>query len=165
MRVAVDKHDSITAYQAKIGSGEYDRIRHATRDMLNDRDSSLEETEATPRILGYFPFRPLGFTCNVLHLEDELNKRMVEFDSDWTVTRKCKLLKQDEKGRFQTEVDNELQTKELVFTTDDTLNKKLEQLNKYAEENDISFGGRFTIDTNKFFKTMNNIPEEIFEEY
>ena len=96
--------------------------------MLNDRDSSLKETEAIakvksmmvnldvnkelltkarkrgvdcpPRILGYFLFHPLGFTCNVLHLEDELNKRMVEFDSDWTVTRKCKLLKQDEKQRF-----------------------------------------------------------------
>ena len=161
--------------------------------MLHDRDSSLKETEATakvesmmvnldvdkelltkarkrgvdrpPRILGYFPFRPLGFTRNVSHLEDELNKRMVEFDSDWTVTRKCKLLKQDEKRRFETEVDNELQTKELVFTTDDTSNKKLEQLNKYAEENDISFGGHFTISTNKFFKTMSNIPEEIFEKY
>ena len=179
VRVAIQKHDSIGAYQNKIGDDEYNRIRRETQDNINDHDSSLKEVEADakvesmminlevdkellakarkkgvdrpPRILGYYPFRPLGFVQNVLHLENELNKRMVEFSDDMNVTAKCKLLKEHEKQRFECEVDKELRTREIVNASNNTLHKKLQRLNKYAEETEISSGGCFTLDTDKFF--------------
>ena len=117
-----------------------------------------------PRMLGYYPLRPMGFTRNLQHLENELRKRGVEFLDNWNVTKKCKMLKDHEKQRFENEVVAELQLHELVNSNDNTLSRKLERLKRRAEQTGLSYGGRFEIDTDRFFKKMNdNIPDAMFE--
>ena len=118
-----------------------------------------------PRVLGYYPLRPMGFIRNVTHLENELRERNVEFDSSWNVTQKCKLLKKHERKRFEAEVDAELQQQGLCDPTNNTLQKKLQQLEEHSSKTDSSFGGRFTVDIDRFFKKQSNLPDTMFENH
>jgi hypothetical protein len=49
-----------------------------------------------PRLLGYFPYVPLGTTINMSALDKELRTRNVAFKLTLKVTKKCDLLKKDQ---------------------------------------------------------------------
>jgi hypothetical protein len=58
-----------------------------------------------PRLLGYFPYKPMGLKANVTELEKELEAREIYFDRKLTVTRKVKILKEDEPRRLERQVE------------------------------------------------------------
>lgn len=74
------------------------------------------------------------------------------------------MLKDNTKQEFENEVITKLQLHKLVNSNNNTLSQKLEELKTHAKQAGTLYGGKFAINTNRFFKKMNdNIPDAMFE--
>jgi hypothetical protein len=188
LRVAHTKLEQIKAYRNNIGADQYQQIRKKTKAALLAHDRSLKQVEADarndeliakfdsdqellakakktgvhrpPRVLGYYPIRPMGFKVSLTLLHLELDARGVSYDVSATVTKKRDLLKAHERKRYESEADAKLQELQQVSSDLNTLDRKLKFLQKYETEKDTSFGGQFDIDLNKFFKPLTNLPDD-----
>ena len=118
-----------------------------------------------PRLLGYFPYKPMGFKANVTELEKELEAREISFDRKLTVTRKVKILKEDEPRRLERQVEVELQTRGYEWTGL-KLPAKIQLLKQDMEEKEEHAGGEYDIDVLKYFKLVSSssIDQSIFED-
>jgi hypothetical protein len=67
--------------------------------------------ELPPRLLGYFPYRPIELKANVTELEKELKAREISFDSRLNVTRKAKILKENKPRCLERQVKDKLRTR------------------------------------------------------
>jgi hypothetical protein len=116
LRVAHTKLEQIEAYSNNIGADQYQQIRKKTKAALLAHDWSLKQVEVDarndeliakfdsdqellakakktgvhrpPRVLGYYPIRPMGFKVNLALLHLELDARGVSYDVSVTVTKK-----------------------------------------------------------------------------
>jgi hypothetical protein len=118
-----------------------------------------------PRLLGYFPYKPMGLKANVTELEKELEAREISFDRKLTVTRKVKILKEDEPRRLERQVEVELQTRGYEWTGL-KLPAKIQLLKQDMEEKEEHAGGEYDIDVLKYFKLVSSssIDQSIFED-
>jgi hypothetical protein len=117
-----------------------------------------------PRLLGYFPYKPMGLKANMTELEKELDARQISFDRQLTVTRKLKILKENEPRRLEAQVEVELQTRGYQFTSL-KLSAKIQLLKQDMEEKEEHAGGEYDIDIIKFFKLVSSsVDQSIFED-
>jgi hypothetical protein len=117
-----------------------------------------------PRLLGYFPYRPMGLKANMTELEKELEAREISFDRRLTVTRKLKVLKENEPRRLECQVETELRTRGYQLTGL-KLPAKIQLLKQDMEEKEEHAGGEYDIDITKFFKLVSSsIDQSIFED-
>jgi hypothetical protein len=78
----------------------------------NARQRKQEGEDLPPRLLGYFPYKPMGLKPNKTKLEKELEEQEISFDRQLTVSRKLKFLKENEPRRCDEEqVKAELRTR------------------------------------------------------
>jgi hypothetical protein len=118
-----------------------------------------------PRLLGYFPYKPMGLKANVTELEKELEAREISFDRKLTVTRKVKILKEDEPRRLERQVEVELRTRGYEWTGL-KLPAKIQLLKQDMEEKEEHAGGEYDIDVLKYFKLVSSsIDQSIFEDW
>jgi hypothetical protein len=68
-----------------------------------------------PRLLGYFPYIPVGRTINMSELDKELRTQNVPFELTLKVTKKWDLLKRDEARQQEVQVDAELTARGYQF--------------------------------------------------
>ena len=117
-----------------------------------------------PRLLGYFPYRPIGLKANVTELEKELEAREISFDRKLTVTRKAKLLKENEPCCLEGQVEVELRTRGYEWTGL-KLPAKIQLLKQDMEDKEEHAGGEYDIDILKYFKLVStSIDQSIFED-
>jgi hypothetical protein len=112
-----------------------------------------------PRLLGYFPYVPVGRTINMSELDKELRTQKAAFELTLKVTKKCDLLKRDEARRQEEQVDAELTARGYQFHGL-KLPAKLQLLRQ-----DIMTSGEYEVDLSPYFKLLSpDVDETIFEE-
>jgi hypothetical protein len=118
-----------------------------------------------PRLLGYFPYKPMGLKANMAELENELEAQEISFNCQLTVTRKLKLLKEKEPRRLEAQVEAELGTHGYQLTPGLKLPAKIQLLKQDMEEKEEQAGGKYDIDITKYFKLVaSNVDQSIFED-
>jgi hypothetical protein len=116
------------------------------------------------RLLGYFPYRPIELKANVTELEKELKAREVSFDPRLTVTRKAKILKENEPRRLERQVEDEPRTRGQEWTGL-KLPANIQLLKRDMEDKEEHAGGEYDIDILKYFKLVSSsIDQSIFED-
>jgi hypothetical protein len=117
-----------------------------------------------PRLLGYFPYKPIGRTMNMSELDKELRTRNVAFELTLKVTKKCDLLKQDEARRQEEQVDADLTARGYQFQGL-KLPAKLQLVKQDIMEKEESTNGEYDVDITKYFKLVStDVDETIFED-
>ena len=117
-----------------------------------------------PRLLGYFPYVPVGRTINTSELEKELRTRNVAFELTSKVTKKCDLLKKDEARRKEEQVDADLTARGYQFHSL-KLAAKLQLLRQDIMEKEETTDGEYEVDMTRYFKLLSpDVDETIFEE-
>jgi hypothetical protein len=117
-----------------------------------------------PRLLGYFPYRPIGLEANLTELEKELEAREISFGRRLTVTRKAKILKENELRRLERQVEVKLRTRGYEWTGL-KLPAMIQLLKQAREDKEEHAGGEHDIDILKYFKLMSSsIDQSIFED-
>ena len=117
-----------------------------------------------PRLLGYFPYKPMGLKANKNELEKELEQREISFNRQLTVTRKLKILKESEPRRLEEQVEAELRTRGYELTGL-KLPAKIQLLRQDMEEKEEHAGGEYDVDIMKFFKLVStSVDQSIFED-
>jgi hypothetical protein len=117
-----------------------------------------------PRLLGYFPYRPIGLKANVTKLEKELEVREISFDRRLTVTRKEKRLKENKPRRLERQLEDKLRTRGYKWTGL-KLPAKIQLLKQDMEDKEEHAGGEYDIDILKYFKLVSSsIDLSIFED-
>jgi hypothetical protein len=116
-----------------------------------------------PRLLEYFPYKPMGLKANVTELERELEAREISFDRRLTVTQKAKLLKENEPRRLEAQVEVELQTCGYEWTGLKLL-AKIQLLKQDLEEKEEHAGSEYDINITKYFKLVSSVDQSIFED-
>jgi hypothetical protein len=117
-----------------------------------------------PRLLGYFPYKPMGLKANVTKLEKELEAREISFDRKLTVTRKVKILKKGKPRLLEQQVEVKLRTPGHKWTGL-KLPAKIHLLKQDMEEKKEHAGGEYDIDILKYFKLVSlSIDQSIFED-
>jgi hypothetical protein len=94
------------------------RMMMALFDMPNQQANARQRKrgeDMLPRLLGYFPYVPVGRTINIGELEKELRTRNVTFEPTLKVTKKCELLKKDELCRCEEAVNADLTSRGFKF--------------------------------------------------
>ena len=106
----------------------------------------------------------MGLKVNVTQLEKELEAREISFDRKLTVTRKVKILKEDEPQCLERQVEVKLRTRGYGLTGL-KLPAKIQLLKQDMEEKEEHAGGEYDIDMAKYFKLVSStIDQSIFEE-
>jgi hypothetical protein len=117
-----------------------------------------------PRLLGYFPYVPVGRTINMSELDKELRTRNVAFELTLKVTKKCDLLKKDEACRKEVQVDADLTARGYQFHSL-KLAAKLQLLRQDIMEKEETTNGEYEVDMTKYFKLLSSdVNKTIFEE-
>jgi hypothetical protein len=117
-----------------------------------------------PRLLGYFPYVPVGRTINMSELDKELQTRNVAFELTLKVTKKCDLLKKDEARRKEEQVDADLTDRGYQFHGL-KLAAKLQLIRQDIMEKVETTNGEYEVDMTKYFKLLSSdVNETIFEE-
>jgi hypothetical protein len=111
-----------------------------------------------PRLLGYFPYKPMGLKANKTELEIELEAQDIPFDCQLTVTQKSKLRKANEPRRFEEQVEVKLRTRGYEWTGL-KLPAKIQLLKQDMEEKVEHAGEECDIDISKYFKL---VPSSIY---
>jgi hypothetical protein len=118
-----------------------------------------------PRLLGYFPYGPLGLKANVNELETELEAREVAFDRTLGVKKKLEILKKAEQCRFEAVVDRDLLGRRYEYHPELKLPAKIQLIKQDAAEKEEHAGGEYDVDLLKFFKLVStNVNHTIFED-
>jgi hypothetical protein len=101
----------------------------------------------------------MGLKASVTELERELEAREISFDRRLTVTRKAKLLKENERRRLEAQVEVELQTRGCEWTGL-KLPAKIQLLKQDMEEKEE----HDDINITKYFNLVSSIDQSIFED-
>jgi hypothetical protein len=128
----------------------------ATFDMPNKQANARQRKrgeDMPPRLLGYFPYVPVGRTMNIGELEKELRARNVTFEPTLKVTKKCDLLKLDEVRRREEELDADLTARGYEFQGL-KMPAKLQLVRQDIMEKEDSTNGEYEVDTTKYFKLL-----------
>jgi hypothetical protein len=116
-----------------------------------------------PRLLGYFPYKPMGLKANEIKLEKELEAREISFDRRLTVTRKSKFLKDNEPSCLEGQVEVGLRTCGYKWTGL-KLPAKIQLLKQDMEEKEEHADDEYDINITKYFKLVSSIDQSIFED-
>jgi hypothetical protein len=117
-----------------------------------------------PRLLGYFPYVPVGRTINMSELDKELRTRNVAFKLTLKVTKKCDLLKKDEARRKEEQVDANLTAQGYQFHGLKVA-AKIQLLRQDIIEKEETMNGEYEVDMTKYSKMLSSdVDETIFEE-
>jgi hypothetical protein len=140
----------------------------ATFDKPNKQANARQRKrgeDMTPRLLGYFPYVPVGRTINMSELDKELRTRNVAFQLTLKVTKKCNLLKKDEEARQKEEqVDAHLTTRGYEFHGL-KLAAKVQLIRQDIMEKEETTNGEYEVDMMKYFKLLSSdVNRTIFEE-
>ena len=139
----------------------------ATFDKPNKQANARQKKrgeDMPPRLLGYFPYVPVGRTINMSELDKELQARNLAFELTLKVTRKCDLLKKDEARRQEEQVDADLTARGYQFHGL-KFPAKLQLLKQDITEKEETTKDEYDIDTTRYFKLLSlEVDETIFEE-
>jgi hypothetical protein len=113
-----------------------------------------------PRLLGYFPYTPIGLKANVTGLKKELEAREISFDRRLTVTRKAKILKENKPRRLERQVEDKLRTRGYEWTGL-KLPAKIQLLKQDMEDKEEHAGGEYDMDILKYFKLVSSSIDQI----
>jgi hypothetical protein len=135
-----------------------------TKDKQANARQRKRGEDMPPRLLGYFPYVPVGRRINMSELDKELRTRNVAFELTLKVTKKCDLLKTDEARRQEKQVDSDLTTRGYQFQGL-KLPAKLQLLRQDITEKEESTNGEYDVDISRYFKLQSpDVDETIFEE-
>jgi hypothetical protein len=187
------KSNQLAAIATKLGAQAYDtRIKAIGTCLKSKADNLLERSSDTkvrtmmatfdkpgkqasarqrkrgkdmpPRLLGYFPYVPVGRTINMSELDKELRTRNVAFELTLKVTKKCDLLKQDKARRKEEQVYADLTARGYKFNGL-KLAAKLQLIRQDIMEKEETTNDEYEVDMTKYFKLLSSdVDESIFEE-
>jgi hypothetical protein len=192
-RVVKEKEMQLAAVARSLGTDEYKKRCKRIDTCLKSKDENLREKsgktkslklierideiqaqnarqrqrgeDLPPRLLGYFPYRPMGLRANVTSLETELEEREVTFDRKLGVTKKLDKLKSSEQRRFEDEVDADLRRRGYQSHPGLKLPAKIQLIKQDAKEKEEHAGGEYDVDILKFFKLVStNVDTTIFKD-
>jgi hypothetical protein len=114
------------------------------------------------RLLGYFPYIPVGRTTNMSELDKELQTRNVAFELTLKVKKKCDLLKKDEARRKEEQVNDDLTARGYQFHGL-KIPAKLQLLRQDIMEEEEMTNGEYDLDITRYFKLLSpNVDQTIF---
>jgi hypothetical protein len=140
-------------------------MAHIDENKPSNARQRKQGEDLPPRLLGYFPYQPMGRKANMSELEKELEAREISFDRRLTVTRKLKILKEKEPLRLEAQVEAELGTRGYQSLAGLKLPAKIQLLRQDMEEKEEHAGGEYDVDITKFFKLVStSVDQSIFED-
>jgi hypothetical protein len=143
------------------------RMMMASFDMPGKQANARQRKrgeDMPPRLLGYFPYVPVGRTINIGELKKELRTRNVTFEPTFKITKKCELLKKDEFRRCEEAVKADLTSRGYEFQGL-KMTAKLQLVRQDIAEKEDSTNGEYEIDTAKSFKLLSpDVDKTIFED-
>jgi hypothetical protein len=143
------------------------RMMMASFDMPDKQANARQRKrgeDMPPRLLGYFPYVPVGRTINIGELEKKSRTPNVTFEPTLKVTKKCKLLEKDELRRCEEAVNADLTSRGYEFQGL-KMPAKLQLVRQDITEKEDSTNGEYEIDTAKYFKLLwPDVNKTIFED-
>jgi hypothetical protein len=192
-REAKKKSNQLAAIATKLGAQAYNARIKAIGTCLKSKDNNLLERSSNtkvgtmmarfdkpdkqantrqrkrgedmpPRLLGYFPYVPVGRIINMSELDKELRTRNIAFKLTLKVTKKWDLLKTDEARWEEEQVDANLTARGYQFHGL-KLPAKLQLIRQDIMEKEETINGEYNIDITRYFKLLSlDVGEIIFEE-